>query len=70
MVGSPVQPSVRTILYPVRDLAKAKELFTRLAGREPMADSLYYLGYDLDGLQQEINDVDNGGRVRMGRDRP
>ena len=23
---------VRTILYPVRDLAKAKELFTRLAG--------------------------------------
>ena len=24
---------VRTILYPVRDLARAKELFTRLAGR-------------------------------------
>ena len=49
---------VRTILYPVRDLAKAKELFTRLAGREPMADSPYYVGYDLDG--QQIGLVPNG----------
>jgi predicted enzyme related to lactoylglutathione lyase len=49
---------VRTILYPVRDLAKAKELFTRLAGREPMADSPYYVGYDLDA--QQIGLVPNG----------
>ena len=49
---------VRTILYPVRDLAKAKELFTRLAGREPIADSPYYVGYDLDGKQ--IGLVPNG----------
>ena len=49
---------VRTILYPVRDLAKAKELFTRLAGREPMADSPYCVGYDLEG--QQIGLVPNG----------
>jgi predicted enzyme related to lactoylglutathione lyase len=49
---------VRTILYPVRDLAKAKALFTRLAGREPVADSPYYVGYDIDG--QQIGLVPNG----------
>jgi len=42
---------VQTILYPVRDLAKAKELFTRLAGAEPVADSPYYVGYQI-GDQQ------------------
>ncbi len=49
---------VRTILYPVRDLDKAKELFTRIAGKEPVADSPYYVGYDLDG--QQIGLVPNG----------
>jgi len=49
---------VRTILYPVRDLAKAKALFTQLAGREPVADSPYYVGFDLDG--QQIGLVPNG----------
>ncbi|GIG90543.1 VOC family protein [Plantactinospora endophytica] len=49
---------VRTILYPVRNLAEAKELFTRLAGRGPVADSPYYVGYDLDG--QHIGLVPNG----------
>ena len=49
---------VRTVLYPVRDLAKAKELFTHLAWREPIADSPCYVGYDLDGKQ--IGLVPNG----------
>ena len=54
---------VRTILYPVRDLAKAKELFTRLAGREPMADSPYYVGYDLDG--QQISALNGGPQYKF-----
>jgi predicted enzyme related to lactoylglutathione lyase len=49
---------VKTILYPVRDPAKAKELFTRLLGVEPTADSPYYIGYDIDG--QQIGLVPNG----------
>jgi predicted enzyme related to lactoylglutathione lyase len=49
---------VKTVLYPVRDLAKAKELFTRLLGAEPMADSPYYVGYEIDG--QQIGLVPNG----------
>lgn len=49
---------VKTILYPVRDLARAKELFTRLLGVQPAADSPYYIGYDIDG--QQIGLVPNG----------
>jgi hypothetical protein len=30
------------ILYPVRDPAKAEELFTHLLGAQPTADSPYY----------------------------
>lgn len=42
---------VQTILYPVRDLAKTQELFTRLLGVAPTAESPYYVGYDIDGQQ-------------------
>lgn len=48
----------KTILYPVRDLARTKELFTRLLGAEPTADSPYYVGYEIDG--QQIGLVPNG----------
>jgi predicted enzyme related to lactoylglutathione lyase len=42
---------VKTILFPVRDPANAKALFTQLLGAEPTADSPYYIGYDVDGQQ-------------------
>ncbi|MFI0410874.1 VOC family protein [Actinomadura sp. 3N508] len=38
---------VKTIIYPVQDLAKAKALFGRLLGVEPTADAPYYVGYDI-----------------------
>src|SRR5215475_7636665 len=41
----------KTILYPVRDLAKTQELFTRLLGVAPTAESPYYVGYEIDGQQ-------------------
>ena len=45
------RPSVRTIIYPVRDLAAAKARFSALAGAEPAQDSAGYVGYELDGQQ-------------------
>ncbi|MGW0911636.1 VOC family protein [Streptomyces sp. NPDC002784] len=36
---------VRTIIYPVKDLARAKAVFGALLGVEPYADDPYYVGY-------------------------
>ncbi|MGW3911695.1 VOC family protein [Streptomyces sp. NPDC005070] len=36
---------VKTIIYPVKDIAKAKALFTRLLGVEPYVDEPYYVGF-------------------------
>ncbi|MFI9768962.1 VOC family protein [Streptomyces sp. NPDC052415] len=36
---------VRTIIYPVKDLARAKAVFGALLGVEPYADEPYYVGY-------------------------
>ncbi|MGC9539102.1 VOC family protein [Streptomyces sp. UG1] len=36
---------VSTIIYPVKDLDRAKALFGALLGTEPYADEPYYVGY-------------------------
>ncbi|MXM65923.1 glyoxalase [Streptomyces sp. HUCO-GS316] len=36
---------LRTIIYPVKDLARAKALFGALLGVEPYADEPYYVGF-------------------------
>ena len=36
---------VRTIIYPVKDLAQAKMRFRTLLGVEPYADQPYYVGF-------------------------
>jgi lactoylglutathione lyase len=33
------------VVYPVKDLQKAKELFTQLLGADPYVDTPYYVGY-------------------------
>lgn len=40
---------VKTIMYPVTDLAKAKALYGELAGVEPYADEAYYVGFRVGG---------------------
>ncbi|HEY4026109.1 MAG TPA: VOC family protein [Candidatus Dormibacteraeota bacterium] len=54
---------VKTILYPVKDLTKAKGLFRALVG-EPLHDSPYYVGYNVDG--QTIGLVPNGVAEQAG----
>ncbi len=51
------------ILYPVSELSRAKAIFTRLLGVEPMADDSYYVGYQLEG--QHIGLEPNGAARGM-----
>ena len=54
---------VKTIIYPVKDLAQAKQLFSALLGVEPVADKPYYVGYRVGG--QDIGLDPNGHRQGM-----
>jgi predicted enzyme related to lactoylglutathione lyase len=48
----------QTVIYPVKDIARAKKLFNGLLGVEPVMDEAYYVGYKLDG--QDIGLDPNG----------
>jgi predicted enzyme related to lactoylglutathione lyase len=54
---------VRTVVYPVKDIAAAKALFRRLLGVEPYADTPYYVGFKMGG--QDIGLDPNGHREGM-----
>ena len=48
---------VKTILYPVNDMAQSKMLFTNFLGVEPYVDSPYYTGFKVDN--QDIGLIPN-----------
>jgi predicted enzyme related to lactoylglutathione lyase len=37
---------MNTVIFPVKDLAAAKELYGRLLGVAPSVDEVYYVGFD------------------------
>jgi predicted enzyme related to lactoylglutathione lyase len=41
--------AIKLIVFPVKDLEKAKNFYTTYLGTEPYADSAYYVGYRMDG---------------------
>lgn len=41
---------IKTIIYPVKDLDRAKALYTKLLGVEPYVDSAYYVGFKVGDL--------------------
>jgi predicted enzyme related to lactoylglutathione lyase len=43
--------TVKLIVYPAKDLEKAKVLFNKFLGTEPYADSEYYVGYRLGDIE-------------------
>ena len=49
---------LRTIIYSVTDIARAKALYTTLLGVEPIMDEPYYVGFDIEG--QDIGLDPNG----------
>ena len=50
--------AVHTIIYPVKDLAKAKAIFCALLGMQPYMDAPYYAGFRV--ADQEIGLDPNG----------
>ena len=56
-------PSIKTVLHPVTDLARAKPVYAALLGVEPQADAQYYVGFEAGG--QHIGLVPNGAQQGM-----
>jgi len=54
---------IKTFIYPVKDIAKAKTLYSTLLGKEPYADAPYYVGYKVG--DQEIGLDPNGHKEGM-----
>jgi len=54
---------VKTIIYPVKDLAKATAMFNALLGVEPLMDQPYYVGYRVG--DQDIGLDPNGQKQGM-----
>ncbi|MBV9832136.1 MAG: hypothetical protein JOZ82_11140 [Marmoricola sp.] len=42
---------LKTVLYPVTDLAAAKAVYDALLGVDPTVDESYYVGYQLPDVQ-------------------
>jgi predicted enzyme related to lactoylglutathione lyase len=62
MTSSSTQ-GIKTVLYPVSDLATAKTVYAALLGVPPQTDSSYYVGFEAAG--QHIGLVAGGGREGM-----
>ena len=54
---------IGTVIYPVKDIAKAKALFRDLLGVEPYVDSPYYVGFKVGN--QDIGLAPNGHNEGM-----
>jgi predicted enzyme related to lactoylglutathione lyase len=54
---------IKTVLHPVSDLAKAKQVYAALLGVQPQNDSPYYVGFEAEG--QQIGLVPSGGPQAM-----
>jgi predicted enzyme related to lactoylglutathione lyase len=49
---------IRLLVYPVKDITRAKTLYSKLLGREPYVDEAYYVGFRVG--EQEIGLDPNG----------
>jgi hypothetical protein len=47
--GALVTEGIKTFIYPVTDLARAKALYSKLLGVEPYMDEAYYVGFSVAG---------------------
>jgi predicted enzyme related to lactoylglutathione lyase len=53
---------IKTIIYPVKDVAQAKHLYSQLLGA-PVVDGAYYVGFKVGG--QDIGLLPNGHKMGM-----
>ena len=54
---------IKTIIYPVKDIAQAKALYSTLLGLEPYVDNAYYVGFKVE--EQDIGLDPNGHEAGM-----
>jgi predicted enzyme related to lactoylglutathione lyase len=54
---------IRTVIYPVKDIAHAKAFYSMLLGIEPFMDEAYYVGFKVG--DQEIGLDPNGHKQGM-----
>jgi predicted enzyme related to lactoylglutathione lyase len=54
---------IKTVIYPVKDIARAKALFSKLLGVAPYADTAYYVGFRVG--DHEIGLDPNGHKAGM-----
>jgi predicted enzyme related to lactoylglutathione lyase len=58
-----VDQGIRTFIYPVKDITRAKTLYSALLGTEPYVDEAYYVGFRVG--DQEIGLDPNGHNQGM-----
>jgi predicted enzyme related to lactoylglutathione lyase len=46
---------IRTVIYPVKDLAQAKTLYSKLLGVEPIWDEAYYVGFKVGDKEIDLD---------------
>jgi predicted enzyme related to lactoylglutathione lyase len=42
---------IKLLVYPIKDIAKAKKLYSTLLGVEPYVDSAYYVGFKIGDIE-------------------
>ncbi|HUR62480.1 MAG TPA: VOC family protein [Candidatus Thermoplasmatota archaeon] len=65
-MAKPAFLGLRTVIYPVDDLAKAKAWYTGILGQSPYFDQSFYVGFSVGGYELGL-DPDVSG-VRRGDD--
>ena len=43
-------PGMKTVIYPVKDLSAARQLYATLLGVAPSMDETYYVGFRVEGM--------------------
>jgi predicted enzyme related to lactoylglutathione lyase len=54
---------IKTVIYPVKDMAQATSLFRKFLGADPYADQPYYVGFKIG--DQDIGLVPSGSNTGM-----
>ena len=57
---------LRTVLYVVPDLERAKEWYTRVVGHGPYFDEPFYVGFDVGGYELGLLPEEEGSRAGEG----
>lgn len=51
---------LRTVIYQVKDLAKAKAWYTLLLGKPPYFDEAFYVGFNVEGFELGLQTEEEG----------